>query len=115
MAYDDIIETAGMSTEDLRSVGWFPGEEADAVMGTVDGIEVTRHPHAILRDDEDVASMVDLWLSCGGDALPVEAFEKMSAWEVDAWATMRAAHNREEKRRVKALRDKFEDEHGGDR
>ena len=102
---DAMIDPSGLAADELALIGWYPGTESDQPLGVADGIEIMRHPQAVYRDEEDVAQMIDRWTAYGPD-MPPSAYEhEWSAWEVEAWLIMRAAHNRAEKAKMEAARN----------
>ena len=99
--------------DELRSVGWLP-MDAPGVLAYVDpmddaagpgedprGIEVRRHPEAILRDDPDLWDVVDRFRAgCPLEVSRAE-YDSLTAWEIDARLIMLAATKREEARQMK--------------
>lgn len=101
---EKIVSPAGLMPDELDAIGYMPGVEAKGVLGHADDLEITAHPIAMLRDDEMCGEMVDRWGAYGPDAIPAAWYEDgWSSWECEAWQTMRAAHAREERRRLKDL------------
>tara|TARA_Y100000310_G_scaffold235720_1_gene238880 strand:+ start:706 stop:1038 length:333 start_codon:yes stop_codon:yes gene_type:complete len=108
VTYDaaSLIDPTTLEPHEHEAVGYAPGLPSPHPLGIADELEITVHPFAVMRDDEAIAVMVDRWQAYGPEHLPAEWYEDgWSAWEVEAWQAMRAAHGREEKRRLDSLKD----------
>lgn len=107
MTYDSakMIDPSGLDVEELRDVGWLPGVPSPLPLGLADGCEIWEHPEAMLRDQPEIAEMVDRFVLLGPEAhLPHDIDELWSAWELEAWLTMRAAYGREQTKRFERSR-----------
>ena len=88
LAYVDPIESAAERPE---------GEDPR-------GVELKRHPSAMLRDDPDLWDIVDRFRCGTHKELTHSEFESLSNFQLEAWIVMRAAHQREEIREIKTSR-----------
>ena len=70
-----------------------------------EGVEVRQHPEMLLLGEPDLWAVVHEYRCCAGDRdLTRRDYATRSAWWVEAWLTMRAAHQREERRELEAIR-----------
>lgn len=89
-----IKPTADMGLDELEAIGMVPGVPSLGPLGSVDGEPVYEHPQAVLRDDPLVADVWGRWALGCSEELPHDAWDggSWSAWTVDAWRELRAAH-----------------------
>jgi len=107
---------AASSHDELHALGFVPGLDSPHILAWVDPIEdadhrnenesakglpVRRHPHATLRDDPELWSIVDRFRCGVNKDLTHAEFDELSNWQLEAWLIMRAASNREESREMK--------------
>lgn len=68
---------------------------------TVRGVEVCRHPEAILRDTPRLWDVVSMWRSGVSHDLSRADYAELTNFEIECWLVLRAAHQREEIRRIR--------------
>jgi len=107
---------AATGYDELRDIGWLPGVDAPGVLMFADpleddsgqsphedprGIELRRHPEAMLRDDPELWPVVDRFRAGVPLEVTREEHDTLSAWEIDARLIMLAATRREEQRQIR--------------
>lgn len=68
---------------------------------TARGIELRRHPEAVLRDSPRLWDVVAMWRSGVERELTREQYAHLPNFEVECWMTLVSASNREMERRIK--------------
>lgn len=106
---------AATDHETLRTLGWVYREDAPGVFATLDpieeerlrpkgeganGVELTRHPEAMLRDDPELWDVVDRFRVAGRKVRRRE-YDQISSFEVDCLAVLGSATDREMQRQLK--------------
>jgi len=111
------LEARAASTYDeLADLGHIPGHDSAHILGFLDpienarerpegedarGIEIRRHPRAMLRDDPDLWDTVDRFCCGVNKDITHAEYESMSNFQLEAWLILRAASHREEMREIK--------------
>ena len=79
--------------------------ELEDLREDVDGIASTRHPETLLLTAPSIRPVVDMWHAGLAHELTRLDYADLSNFEVECWLTMRAAHSREEARRIRIARE----------
>lgn len=78
----------------------------DPIPGVDEGVPVYQHPELLLAQSPALWRVVHEYRTCAGDRdLTRRDYRRRSAWWVDAWLTMRGAHQREEMRELERRRE----------
>jgi hypothetical protein len=93
VSWDRIAQRNEVVDFEPIDLGWI-GEDAE-------GIWSKRHIEAALAEDQQAQEILTVWNGTTDRALRRDDLGDLSAWEVDAWRAMLAAHDRERVRRGK--------------
>lgn len=107
---------AAENLEELTALGHVPDTDSPHILAYIDpieesghrnkqedprGLEIRRHPSAMLRDDPDLWDIVDRFRSGVKKEMTHKEFEALSNFQIEAWLIMRSAHQRQEMRDIK--------------
>tara|TARA_B100000678_G_scaffold242666_1_gene213971 strand:+ start:267 stop:653 length:387 start_codon:yes stop_codon:yes gene_type:complete len=114
-AGDFLDASAASSYQELLELGHIPGVESPHVLGYADpiekaterpsdedpkGVEVRNHPGVMLSEDPELWDVVDRFRCNVQKELTHDEFDRLSAWQIEAWVVMLCASNREEMRQI---------------
>ena len=118
-AGDYLDSKAATNYAELVELGCVPGVLSPNVLGYVDpiketaqrpsdedpqGLEVRQNPYYMLLDDPDLWDITDRFRCNVRKELTHAEFDRLSAWEIEAWVTMLSANAREEQRQIENMR-----------
>lgn len=112
--------SASLDRDDRRAAGLAAGEDAPGILAHVDpiederqrpdgespdGIAVYRHPELMLAAQPELREMVDEFRCTGPEPLTRAEYADRNNFAIEGHLTMRAAHQRAEKRELERYRE----------